>query len=407
MTRYIFQPDPVVTNGAMVRVSFFVSGTATRRSDDLWRVDAFDNLEESIPNGIIVAPASSGSLGTFAGPDDINTLYLQIEEASGLRTQVTAVRSSNAQPPTGGGGGGGDVPSARTITAGDGLLGGGDFSTDREISVDFGTGALQVPEGNDARFSDARTPLDHASSHTSGGSDEVTLAQAQVTGLQAALTAKADLVGGKVPSSQLPSITAGGSTFVVASQAAQTALTGAIIGDIAIRTDESKSYVLSTTPPTSFANWVELVGVGLITSVNGETGAVVLSAADVGAVATTRTVSAGTGLTGGGDLSANRSFAVSFGTTGSTVAVGNHTHDAAGIASGTISSARLPSIPISLLPAGSTLTVYKSGGTWPARPTSRADITVRWNGADPSPSIVSSGTGGMHDGIDVREIPAT
>lgn len=54
------------------------------------------------------------------------------------------------------------------------------------------------------------------------------------------------------------------------------------------------------------------------------------------------------------------------------------------------------------LPAGTTLTVLKSGSSWPARPTSRADIVVQWKGADPSPAIVSSGTGGMLDGVDVR-----
>jgi hypothetical protein len=54
------------------------------------------------------------------------------------------------------------------------------------------------------------------------------------------------------------------------------------------------------------------------------------------------------------------------------------------------------------LPAGSTLTVAKSGGVWPARPTSRTDIIVQWKGADPSPSIVSSGTGGMLDNVDIR-----
>lgn len=54
------------------------------------------------------------------------------------------------------------------------------------------------------------------------------------------------------------------------------------------------------------------------------------------------------------------------------------------------------------LPAGTTITVIKSGSTWPARPTSRTDIIVQWKGADPSPSIVSSGTGGMLDNVDVR-----
>jgi hypothetical protein len=59
-------------------------------------------------------------------------------------------------------------------------------------------------------------------------------------------------------------------------------------------------------------------------------------------------------------------------------------------------------VTVAQLPAGSTLTVLKSGGVWPARPTDRADIVVQWKGADPSPSIVSSGTGGMRDGIDIR-----
>lgn len=54
------------------------------------------------------------------------------------------------------------------------------------------------------------------------------------------------------------------------------------------------------------------------------------------------------------------------------------------------------------LPAGTTLTVLKSGSTWPARPTARTDIIVQWKGADPSPAIISSGTGGMLDNVDMR-----
>lgn len=50
------------------------------------------------------------------------------------------------------------------------------------------------------------------------------------------------------------------------------------------------------------------------------------------------------------------------------------------------------------LPAGSVITVYKSGGTWPARPTTRSDITVVWTGTLPGPAIVSSGTGGAYNG---------
>lgn len=40
--------------------------------------------------------------------------------------------------------------------------------------------------------------LPHASTHTDGGSDEVTIAQAQVTGLSTSLNAKLDKVNGAV-----------------------------------------------------------------------------------------------------------------------------------------------------------------------------------------------------------------
>ena len=44
---------------------------------------------------------------------------------------------------------------------------------------------------------------------------------------------------------------------------------------------------------------------------------------DAGKVPTTRTISPGTGLTGGGDLSANRTLTVAYGTTSTTATVGN------------------------------------------------------------------------------------
>lgn len=59
-----------------------------------------------------------------------------------------------------------------------------------------------------------------------------------------------------------------------------------------------------------------------------------------------------------------------------------------------------------ILYPGTNITVDKTGSTWPARPTTRTDVTVRWRGADPSPAVVSSGTAGMY-AVDEREIPAT
>lgn len=54
-----------------------------------------------------------------------------------------------------------------------------------------GTGPTNAILGDDARLTDARTPTAHAITHAAAGSDPVTLDQSQVTGLAAALAAKA------------------------------------------------------------------------------------------------------------------------------------------------------------------------------------------------------------------------
>jgi hypothetical protein len=81
---------------------------------------------------------------------------------------------------------------------------------------------------------------------------------------------------GKVPSSQLPAI-AVTHTFVVASQAAMLALS-ADQGDVAVRTDVNKSFILTTEPASTLANWQELLTpTDSVLSVDGQTGAVSLS----------------------------------------------------------------------------------------------------------------------------------
>lgn len=55
----------------------------------------------------------------------------------------------------------GKVPTSTTITAGDGLLGGGSLAANRTLAVDFGTAAGKVCQGNDSRLSDQRVPSDN------------------------------------------------------------------------------------------------------------------------------------------------------------------------------------------------------------------------------------------------------
>lgn len=138
---------------------------------------------------------------------------------------------------------------------------------------------------SDTRLSDARTPTAHATSHEAGGGDEIEVAQAQVTGLDATLAAKADLVGGVVPSAQIPAIAI--TTFLgsVADEPAMLALAGES-GDWAIRTDTGTTWVITGPDPTLLADWTQMPSSGApVVSVNGETGAVTLSPSDVGALA--------------------------------------------------------------------------------------------------------------------------
>lgn len=81
---------------------------------------------------------------------------------------------------------------------------------------------------------------------------------------------------GLIPTSQLPAL-AISETSVVASQATMLALT-AQTGDIAVRTDLNKSFILTASPASTLGNWQELLTpTDAVLSVDGNTGAVSLS----------------------------------------------------------------------------------------------------------------------------------
>lgn len=85
---------------------------------------------------------------------------------------------------------------------------------------------------------------------------------------------------GKLDTSILPGL-ALTSTSVVASEAEMLALQ-VETGDLAIRTDLSRTYVLRENDPTAIGNWSELLSpTDSVLSVNGKQGAVVITAADV------------------------------------------------------------------------------------------------------------------------------
>lgn len=94
---------------------------------------------------------------------------------------------------------------------------------------------------------------------------------------------------GKINSSQLPAI-AVTDTFVVNSEASMLAL-NAQTGDVCIRTDQIKTYILKDNNPALLASWAVILSpTGDIVSVNGKTGVVVLVASDLAEDSTHRFV---------------------------------------------------------------------------------------------------------------------
>ena len=112
-------------------------------------------------------------------------------------------------------------------------------------------------------------------SKTYNGSSTQTITLADLGGQAAGNYAILDS-NGKLDDSVIPAV-AITDTYVVATEAAMLALS-AQKGDIAIRSDLNKSFVLQVTPASTLANWKELLTpTDAVLSVNGKTGAVTLN----------------------------------------------------------------------------------------------------------------------------------
>lgn len=120
-----------------------------------------------------------------------------------------------------------------------------------------------VPEGTNLYYTDVR-------------------ADARITAQKGAANGLAPLdATSKIDASYLPSMSIT-NTYVVASQVAMLALT-AQTGDVAVRTDLNKSYILAGTDATVLADWQELLTpTDAVLSVNGLTGSVTLSTTNIG-----------------------------------------------------------------------------------------------------------------------------
>ncbi len=162
----------------------------------------------------------------------------------------------------------------------------GTLSIDR---IPVGTSASTVAAGNHTHSGYASSGHNHddryytQSESNSLLSDKIDKDQKGVASGLASLGSD-----GKIPTSQLPAL-AINNTFTVSSQSSMLALT-AQRGDIAIRTDLGKSYILSADAPATLGNWKELIA-------NPALDAATTSAAGVVELATNSEAVAGTSTT--------------------------------------------------------------------------------------------------------------
>jgi hypothetical protein len=171
------------------------------------------------------------------------------------------------------------------------------------------------------------------------------------------LLSQLDNDAGYITASQIPPI-AITNTFVVNSQSAMLAQT-AQTGDIVVRTDINKSFILRAEPASTLSNWQELLTpTDSVLSVNGKTGAVTLVNTDIsgfGTASTRNVPSTGNAAT----------TEVVIGTdTRLTDARTPLAHDASLITSGTLALIRIPTIPntqVSGLGTASTRNVPSTG----------------------------------------------
>ncbi|SIJ96127.1 Collagen triple helix repeat (20 copies) [Mycobacteroides abscessus subsp. abscessus] len=119
-----------------------------------------EDLESAVSDAI--AALVDGSPGAL---DTLNELAAALGDDPNFATTVSTNIGLKADKTT-------------TVSAGTGLTGGGDLSANRTLSVDFGTGAGKVTQGNDSRLSDARTPTAHT--HNASDINAGTLAIARI-----------------------------------------------------------------------------------------------------------------------------------------------------------------------------------------------------------------------------------
>ena len=275
-----------------------------------------------------LAPSQTSNSGKYLKTDGTNTSWDLLDISTGDITGTLPVTNGGTGATTASGARTNlaAAASATTISAGTGLSGGGDLTANRTLSI-TNTGVTAAAYGSASKTLTAT--VNAQGQLTVLADTNIAITNTQVSGLGTASTLNAGVAlgvatldaGGTVPLSQIPASIQGGVSYQGSWNAStNTPTLTSSVGS------KGYYYVVSVAGSTNLNGvtdwlpgdwaifngtaWQKIDNTDAVASVNGYTGVVVLTAADVGAPPTARTISAGTGLSGGGDLSANRTISL-------------------------------------------------------------------------------------------------